>query len=140
MSFGHVGILTVNLHLPDGSSLKSKRKELHRVKAALVRRFACAVAEVNHHDLWQRARLTLAVVGRAAGETDERVSDALRMLHSDEAFQVVGEARELIVVSGEPILRWRAGPAARGCAASTPPSSRCWPRPSPGSPTRASAS
>ena len=42
-----------------------------------MRRFACAVAEVDHHDLWQRARLTLAVVGREAGETDERVSDAL---------------------------------------------------------------
>jgi uncharacterized protein YlxP (DUF503 family) len=98
VSFGHVGILTVDLHLPDGSSLKTKRKELHRVKAALTRRFACAVA---HHDLWQRARLTLAVVGRAAGETDERVSDALRMLHSDEAFQVVGEARELIAVEGD---------------------------------------
>lgn len=102
MSFGHVGILTVDLHLPDGHSLKAKRKELMRLKSALVRRHACAVAEVAHHDLWQRARLTLAVVGRAAGETDERVSDALRMLHGDEAFQVVGEARELIAVSGEP--------------------------------------
>ena len=101
MECGHVGILTVDLHLPDGSSLKTKRKELHRVKSALVRRFACAVAEVDHHDLWQRARLTLAVVGREAGETDERVSQALRALHGDEAFQVVGEARELVAVSGE---------------------------------------
>ena len=73
MEFGHVGILTVDLHLPDGSSLKTKRKELLRVKSALARRFACAVAEVDHHELWQRARLTLAVVGREAGETDERV-------------------------------------------------------------------
>ena len=102
MPFGHVGILTVDLHLPDGSSLKTKRKELHRVKSALARRFACAVAEVDHHELWQRAQLTLAVVGREAGETDERVSDALRMLHGDEAFQVVGEARELVTVSGDP--------------------------------------
>jgi hypothetical protein len=101
MEFGHVGILTVDLHLPDGSSLKTKRKELLRVKSALVRRFACAVAEVDHHDLWQRARLTLAVVGREAGETDERISQALRVLHGDEAFQVVGEARELVAVSGE---------------------------------------
>ena len=101
MEFGHVGILTVDLHLPDGSSLKTKRKELLRVKSALVRRFACAVAEVDHHELWQRARLTLAVVGREAGETDERISQALRALHGDEAFQVVGEARELVAVSGE---------------------------------------
>ena len=101
MEFGHVGILTVDLHLPDGSSLKTKRKELLRVKSALVRRFACAVAEVDHHELWQRARLTLAVVGREAGETDDRISQALRSLHGDEAFQVVGEARELVAVSGE---------------------------------------
>ena len=127
MPFGHVGILTVDLHLPDGSSLKTKRKELHRVKSALARRFACAVAEVDHHELWQRARLTLAVVGREAGETDERVSDALRMLHGDEAFQVVGEARELIAVSGDP-TDGRSGPAARACAAWTPRIQECSPR------------
>jgi hypothetical protein len=63
VSFGHVGILTVDLHLPDGSSLKTKRKELHRVKAALTRRFACAVAEVDHHDLWQRTAIAVAAVG-----------------------------------------------------------------------------
>ena len=62
MECGHVGILTVDLHLPVGSSLKAKRKELLRVKSALGRRFACAVAEVDHHELWQRSRLTLALV------------------------------------------------------------------------------
>jgi uncharacterized protein len=66
---GHVGILTVDLHLPEGASLKTKRKELLRLKNALARRFSCAIAEVDHHDLWQRSRLTLAIVGRGAGET-----------------------------------------------------------------------
>jgi uncharacterized protein len=102
---GHVGILTVDLHLPDGASLKTKRRELLRLKNALARRFSCAVAEVDHHDLWQRSRLTLAIVGREAGETDDRLLQASRFLHSDEAFQVVDEARELIAVSGEP--GWR---------------------------------
>ena len=61
------------------------------MKSALVRRFSCAVAEVDHHDLWQRARLTLAVVGPRGGR-DRRapVRTRSRMLHSDEAFQVVG--------------------------------------------------
>jgi uncharacterized protein len=104
---GHVGILTVDLHLPDGASLKSKRKELPRLKNALAKRFSCAVSEVDHHDLWQRSRLTLAIVGREAGETDDRLLQASRFLHSDEAFQVVDEARELIAVSGEP--GWRSG-------------------------------
>lgn len=101
MECGHVGILTVDLHLPVGSSLKAKRKELLRVKSALARRFACAVAEVDHHDLWQRSRLTLAVVSRTAGDSDDRLSEILRFLHSDEAFQVVGEAREVVPVEGD---------------------------------------
>lgn len=101
MECGHVGILTVDLHLPVGSSLKAKRKELLRVKSALGRRFACAVAEVDHHDLWQRSRLTLALVSRTAGESDDRLSEISRFLHSDEAFQVVGEAREVVPVEGD---------------------------------------
>ena len=107
MQCGHVGILTVDLHLPDGASLKSKRRELLRLKNALAKRFSCAVSEVDHHDLWQRSRLTLAIVGREAGETDDRLLQASRFLHSDEAFQVVDEARELIAVSDE--LGWRPG-------------------------------
>jgi len=101
MECGHVGILTVDLHLPVGSSLKAKRKELLRLKSALGRRFSCAVAEVDHHDLWQRSRLTLALVSRTAGESDERLAEISRFLHSDEAFQVVGEAHEIVAVEGD---------------------------------------
>lgn len=101
MECGHVGILTVDLHLPVGASLKGKRKELLRLRSALVRRFACAVAEVDHHDLWQRSRLTLALVGRTAGETGDRLAEAARFLHCDAAFQVVGESQELVAVDAD---------------------------------------
>jgi len=105
---GYVGILTVDLHLPEGHSLKAKRRELQRLKSGLGRRFACAVAEVDHHDLWQRAGLTVAIVGREAGETQERLADILRSLHSDEAFQVVGEAHELVRADAETAVTWPA--------------------------------
>ncbi len=107
MEGGYVGIVTVDLHLPEGRSLKAKRKELLRLKSALARRFACAVAEVDHHDLWQRAGLTVAIVGRESGETEERVAEIERQLHADEAFQVVGAAHEIVAVDGEPAVSWR---------------------------------
>lgn len=96
MESGYVGILTADLHLPEGGSLKAKRKELLRVKSALVRRHACAVSEVDHHELWQRAGLTVAIVGRSAGETGDRLADISRALASDEAFQLVGEWSEVV--------------------------------------------
>jgi uncharacterized protein YlxP (DUF503 family) len=62
-----VCILEINLHFPDNGSLKGKRKELSSLKAQLQRRFGAAVAETDHHDLWQRSELTAALVGREPG-------------------------------------------------------------------------
>lgn len=62
-----VCLLEIHLHFPDNGSLKGKRKEITSLKAQLQRRFGAAVAETDHHDLWQRATLSAALVGREAG-------------------------------------------------------------------------
>jgi len=69
-SAGYVGILSAELHFPENRSLKGKRKELLSVKAQLQRRFGASVAEVDHHELWQRARLTLSCVARGHREVE----------------------------------------------------------------------
>ena len=66
MSF--VALLEIHLHFPENGSLKGKRKELQSVKAQLHQRFGAAIAETDHHDLWQRSTLTASVVGRTAGD------------------------------------------------------------------------
>ena len=43
---------------------------MRSAKEQLRNRFAASVAEVDHHDVWQRARLTVAVVTRHAGEAE----------------------------------------------------------------------
>jgi uncharacterized protein YlxP (DUF503 family) len=59
-----VCLVEIHLHFPDNGSLKGKRKEIVSLKAQLQRRFGAAVSETGHHDLWQRATLTAALVGR----------------------------------------------------------------------------
>jgi uncharacterized protein len=73
-----VCILEIELHFPENGSLKGKRRELSSVKAQLQRRFGAAVAETAHHDLWQRAGLTAAIVGRDAGQLKDRAADVER--------------------------------------------------------------
>ena len=58
---GFVALLVIDLHFPEAGSLKSKRRELASIKAQLHGRLGAAVAEVDHQDLWQRARLTAAL-------------------------------------------------------------------------------
>ena len=69
-------LLELELHLPDNVDLKGKRKELQSLKAHLHRRFGAAVAETDHHDLWQRATLATALVSRERRGLEE-TADAL---------------------------------------------------------------
>lgn len=105
MGCGYVGTLTVDLHLGTADSLKDKRKEIHRVKAALVKRVACAVSEVDHHDLHRRTRLTLAVVTRGHAECERLLDAASRLLHSDPMFEALAESRDVLAVGDEPSFR-----------------------------------
>ena len=66
MASGYVAILTAELHFPEAHSLKEKRHFVRSAKDNLRNRFGAAVAEVDHHDLWQRATLTVACVARSA--------------------------------------------------------------------------
>jgi uncharacterized protein YlxP (DUF503 family) len=92
---GFVGILSVELHFPENHSLKGKRKELLSVKAQLQRRFGASVAEVDHHDVWQRARLTLACVARGHKELQELLDGAERYL-AGQAFELGQVEREVV--------------------------------------------
>ena len=81
MSF-FVCVVELELHLPRTRSLKEKRKELTSLKARLQRRFGAAVAETDHHDLWQRATLTAALVGRDQGPLSEAATKLERYVWS----------------------------------------------------------
>ena len=82
MGAGYVGILSVELRFPENHSLKGKRKEVTSLKAHLQQRFGAAVSETDHHDLWQRATLSAALVGRDAGVVGEAATKLERYVWS----------------------------------------------------------
>jgi uncharacterized protein YlxP (DUF503 family) len=94
---GYVGILSVELHFPEAGSLKGKRKHVKSAKAQLRQRFGASVAEVDHHELWQRARLTLACVARGHRELEELLEGAERYLNGQE-YVLVRAEREVVVL------------------------------------------
>jgi uncharacterized protein YlxP (DUF503 family) len=92
---GYVGILSVELHFPEAGSLKGKRKFVKSAKAQLQNRFGASVAEVDHHDLWQRSRLTLSCVAREHREVEALLADAERYLSGQE-YELVRAEREIV--------------------------------------------
>ena len=68
-----VGLLSVELHLPGARSLKDKRMVLRRIKDR-VGKFNVAVAEVAHHDLWQRAGLGIVTIATTNDHVDRELA------------------------------------------------------------------
>jgi uncharacterized protein len=95
MNAGYVGILTVELRFPEAGSLKGKRKYVKSAKAQLQNRFGAAVAEVDHHELWQRSRLTVACVAREHHEAERLLEEAVRYLNGQE-YDLVRVEREVV--------------------------------------------
>ena len=97
MGAGYVGILSVELHFPEAGSLKGKRKHVKSAKAHLQNRYGASVAEVEHHELWQRAGLTVACVSRGHRELLELLDAAERYLAAQE-WELVRAEREVVAV------------------------------------------
>jgi uncharacterized protein len=97
VSSGYVGILSVELHFPEAGSLKGKRKFVKSAKAQLQNRFGMSVAEVDHHELWQRARLTMSCVTREYREAEQLLDEAERYL-SGQDFELVRAERNVATV------------------------------------------
>jgi uncharacterized protein YlxP (DUF503 family) len=68
-----VGLLSIELHLPGSRSLKDKRMVLRGIKDRL-KKFNVAVAEVDHHDLWQRAGLGVVTVSTTNAHADQELA------------------------------------------------------------------
>jgi uncharacterized protein len=81
-----VGLLTLELHIPDAQSLKDKRQVLRSLKDKLRREFNVAVAELDFHDVWQRS-----VVGVVTLSNEEK--------HVQEMLQKVLDAADRILGS-----------------------------------------
>lgn len=89
----HVGALRLDLHIPHSRSLKEKRAVVRPVLEGIRNRYACAAAEVDHHDQWQRCAIGVAAVASTAGHVDEVLDAVERFVWSFPEVEVVGHER-----------------------------------------------
>src|SRR5215831_12268994 len=88
----HAAARTFDLHVPQSRSLKAKRAAIRPITDGLRHRFRISVAEVGHHDQWQRCELAIAVVA----ESEHRV---VELLDAAERFVAGAPCVELLATS-----------------------------------------
>jgi uncharacterized protein YlxP (DUF503 family) len=87
-----VALERFDLRIPGCGSLKEKRHVVKALTAAIRQKFNVSVAEVDHHDLWQRTTLGVSVVA-----TDGY--HAKRVLH--EVEKLVDRWAEVQIIEAE---------------------------------------
>ena len=62
----NIGLLTLEIFLPDSHSLKEKRYVIRSLKDRL-RKFNVSIAECDHQDLWQRSTVGIVSISSDHG-------------------------------------------------------------------------
>jgi uncharacterized protein YlxP (DUF503 family) len=91
-----VGVCTLELHLPGVASLKGKRRILLSLKGRIQNKFNVSIAEVDGHDLWQRAVLGVACVATEQRYTNKVLDSVLNVVRANPEVELVRQQMEFL--------------------------------------------
>jgi len=90
-----VAIARLTLIIHDNKSLKGKRKVIKSLIEKVRHRFEASVAEVEDHDLWQKAKIGVAVVGNDARLLSTRLDQIASFIDNQHLAEIVESHVEL---------------------------------------------
>lgn len=76
------GMCEYQLLLPGAHSLKEKRSRLKSLQARLGNKFNAAICESGDQELWQRARIGIAVVGNERRHVENMLDNITAFIES----------------------------------------------------------
>ena len=91
-----IGVIGWELEVFGCQSLKDKRRVVKSLKDRLHREFNVSVAETAHHDLWQRAELTAAVVATDRRHADSVLESADRLVAGEMRARIIQAQRSFV--------------------------------------------
>ena len=91
-----VGLLSIELHFPEARSLKDKRMVLRGVKDRL-RKLNVALAEIEHQDVWQRARLGVVAIAATRDRVDRSLETVVDEIERHDPGVVIRTELEWLI-------------------------------------------
>jgi len=76
----YAAAVSFDLHIPQSRSLKVKRAAIRPIVDGLRHRFRVSVAEVDHHDQWQRSVIAVAVVASSESQLRDVLASVERFI------------------------------------------------------------
>lgn len=91
-----IGLLVVDCLFGNGLSLKEKRRILLSISKRLRDNFNVAVAETNHHDLWQRSELSIVLVNTDSKIIERNFNRIVEFIEQDRRITVLNHEAKAI--------------------------------------------
>ena len=91
-----VGILTVELRIPESLSLKDKRMVLKSIKDKIRNKFNVSVAEIDKQDKWQESALGVAYIGTEKAHVDQALSKIVDFIKESRQADLIDYNTELL--------------------------------------------
>jgi len=91
-----VGLLTLELFLPDAHSLKDKRSLVRPLIQRLRRDWNVSVTEVGHQDAWQRATLAVASVNTSTPQVHHTLDEILRHVEGQHTIHLLDSSTQIL--------------------------------------------
>ncbi len=96
-----VAAARVTLLIPENNSLKGKRQVVKSLVEKVRHKFGAAIAEVDGHDLWQRAEVGVALVGNDSQLLSTRLDQIMRYMESLHTAEIIDAQVELCYLKNE---------------------------------------
>ena len=77
-----IGVCTMEMHIPESGSLKTKRHSLKSLKDRIRNKFNVSVAEIGDNDLWQKTSLAVAAVSNDKSHLNQTLDHVLNLVRS----------------------------------------------------------
>lgn len=91
-----IGVLTLELRVPDAQSLKDKRRVIQSVKVRLRNTYNVSVAEVAYLDDRQRCRLAVAMVSRETRPLHSQLDKLVDLVRRSVNLTLIDYEREIL--------------------------------------------
>ena len=91
-----IGLLTLEIHIPEAHSLKDKRQVLRSLKDRLRGKFNVAVAELEGQDSWQSAVVGVVSLSNNAVHLEQSLRTVLQESESLLGRDLIGHDLEVI--------------------------------------------
>jgi hypothetical protein len=91
-----VGLASIDIHIPESGSLKSKRHFLKGIKDRVKNKFNVSIAEVGHNDLWQRTTIGVSVVANDKKFANRVLSQVVEYINKENELQILDYSIEIL--------------------------------------------